>query len=53
MTIDNLIQLVAAKLAQLNGQKATATALGEVQAIIVLDAQITQTETTLAMLRAL
>jgi len=53
MTIDNLIQLVSAKLMQLNGAKAAAHSIGDVQSIIVLEAQITQTESTLAMLRAL
>jgi len=53
MTSDNLIQLVSAKLMQLNGAKATAQAVGDVQSIVVLEAQITQTESTLAMLRAL
>ena len=48
-----LIHLAQARLAALNGAKATATARGDAARVAELDAEIVETETTLAALRGI
>jgi hypothetical protein len=53
MTINDLIILVANKLASLNNALATATALGNLEDVLRLQDEIEATETTLDQLRSL
>ena len=53
MTINDLILLVANKLASLNNALATATALGNLDDVLRLQDEIEATETTLDQLRTL
>jgi len=53
MTIDTLIQLTTNKLSVLNEQKKYHTQMGDVNKIIELDTEISQTEITLEKLKSL
>jgi hypothetical protein len=53
MTILQLIALVSNRLAALNNSRSTAVALGEIERIEVLDAEIEQTQNTLDALKTL
>lgn len=53
MSIADLIQLVSYKLAALNSARASAAAIGDLNQVVLLDAQITQTQLTLDQLRTL
>jgi hypothetical protein len=53
MTIQDLIRLLANRLSTLNVDKATADARGDLERSATLDAEIAETESTLATLRAL
>lgn len=53
MTLQDLIRIVSAKLATLNSAKATATALGDLDRVVQLDADIEETQATLASLRSM
>lgn len=53
MTIDTLIQLTTNKLSVLNEQKKYYTQMGDVNKIIELDSEISQTEITLEKLKSL
>ena len=53
MTINDLIVLVANKLASLNNALATATSLGNLDDVLRLQDEIEATETTLDQLRSL
>jgi hypothetical protein len=53
MSIADLIQLVSYKLAALNSARASAVAIGDLNQVVVLDAQISQTQFTLEQLRTL
>jgi hypothetical protein len=53
MTVIDLITLAQARLAALNTAMATALALGDAASIASLDAEIAETEATLAALRSL
>jgi hypothetical protein len=50
MTISELKTIVANRLATLGQQRGHATAVGDVQRVAALDAEITETELTLAQL---
>jgi hypothetical protein len=53
MTISDLILFTQARLATLNGARATASARGDAERVAQLDAEIAETETTLAALRGI
>ncbi len=53
MTLADLIQLVSYKLAALNSARASAVAVGDLNQVVSLDAQISQTQITLDQLRSL
>ncbi len=53
MTLAELIQLVSYKLAALNSARASAAAIGDLNQVVVLDAQINETQLTLDQLRTL
>lgn len=53
MTIAELIALTRARLSYLNGQRVTASALGDAVRLADLDAQIATTERTIAALEAI
>ena len=53
MTIADLITLAANRLATLNNARATALALGDDARVAVIDAEIAETEATLAQLRGI
>jgi hypothetical protein len=53
MTIPQLITLASNRLAALNTSRANAVALGEVERIDALDAEIAETQNTLAALNTL
>ena len=53
MTIDELIVLLTNQVATLNNARATAQALGDLDHILIIDAKILETETTLDQLRNL
>jgi hypothetical protein len=53
MSIADLIQLVSYKLAALNSARASAVAIGDLNHVVLLDAQINQTQLTLDQLRSL
>jgi hypothetical protein len=52
MKISDLVALLEARLANLAQQRTTAAALGDVAGILRIDAETSETETTLASLRA-
>jgi hypothetical protein len=53
MTVPDLIRLMTNKLATLNGQKTTATIHGDVEMVVALEVQITETQNTLDQLKTL
>lgn len=53
MTLADLIQLVSYKLAALNSARASAVAVGDLNQVVSLDAQISTTQITLDQLRSL
>jgi hypothetical protein len=53
MTLAELIQLVSYKLAALNSARASALTIGDLNQVVQLDAQISQTQLTLDQLRTL
>jgi hypothetical protein len=53
MTIAQLISLATNRLAALNNARATAVALGHIDRLDALDADIAETQTTLDALRAI
>jgi hypothetical protein len=53
MSLAELIQLVENKLAALNSARASAAAVGDVNQVILLDAQIVETQLTLDQLKTL
>ena len=53
MTVAQLINLAANRLAALNAARATAVALGNIALLSGLDADIAETQTTLDALRAI
>lgn len=52
MTLQDLIQIVSAKLAALNSARATALSLGDLKRAVELDTDIEETQTTLTHLRS-
>ena len=53
MSIADLIQLVSYKLSALNSARASAAAIGDLNQVVTLDAQINETQLTLDQLRTL
>lgn len=53
MTLAELIQLVQNKLAALNSARATAATIGDLPQVVLLDAQINETQITLDQLNTL
>lgn len=53
MTVQDLIQVVSARLAALNSARSTAISLGDLARIAALDADIEETQTTLDALKTL
>lgn len=53
MSIEDLIKLMEARLAALNSARASAAAVGDLNEVMRLDADIAQTQTTLDQLRTL
>jgi hypothetical protein len=53
MSISELIQLVSYKLSALNSARASAASVGDLNQIVTLDSQITETQLTLDQLRTL
>lgn len=53
MSVAELIQLVENKLAALNSARASAAAVGDINQVILLDAQISETQLTLDQLKTL
>ena len=53
MTINDLIVLVANKLSAINSALATATALGNIEDVFRLQAEISETQSTLNQLKEL
>jgi molybdenum cofactor biosynthesis enzyme len=53
MTLDDLIQLVSYKLSALNSARASALTIGDMNQVVALDAQISQTQLTLNQLRSI
>jgi hypothetical protein len=53
MTIQDLIRLLANRVATLNVDKATAESRGDLERVTTLDAEIAETEVTLSALRAI
>lgn len=53
MSLEQLIQLMEARIAHLNNARATAAANGDVAQVIIIDDDIVQTQTTLDQLRTL
>lgn len=53
MSLEELIKLVQSRLIALNGLRATAVALGDINQIVLLDSQIEQTQLTLDQLNTL
>ena len=52
MTIPDLIALLEARIAHLAQQRVTATTLGDLPGVMRIDADVAETELTLATLRA-
>ena len=53
MSIAELIRLMEARLAALNSARASAAAVGDIEQITQLDAEVAQTQLTLDQLRTL
>ena len=53
MKMQELVTLMANKLAYLNTAKSTATALGDVEAVLRLDSEISETQATIDALQTL
>lgn len=53
MTLAELIQLVSYKLSALNSARASAVAVGDLNQVVNIDAQIAQTQITLDQLRSI
>lgn len=53
MSLAELIQLVQSKLAALNSARGTAASLGDINQVILIDAQIVETQLTLDQLNTL
>ena len=53
MKVPDLIRLLQKKIAALNSARSTAEALGDIDQIVVIDAQITETQLTLDQLNTL
>lgn len=53
MKLEDIIRMVSARLATLNSARSTAAALGDIDRVIELDAQIDDTQDTLNKLQAL
>jgi hypothetical protein len=53
MSLTDLIQLVSYKLSALNSARASALSVGDMNQVVVLDAQISQTQLTLDQLKTL
>lgn len=53
MTLAEVIRLVENKLSALNSARASALAIGDMNQVILLDSQITETQMTLDQLRTL
>jgi hypothetical protein len=53
MTLAELIQLVSYKLSALNSARASAVAVGDLNQVVNIDAQISQTQITLDQLRSI
>jgi hypothetical protein len=53
MKVPELITLMANKLAYLNNAKSTAMASGDLEAVLRLDAEISETQATIEALRTL
>jgi hypothetical protein len=53
MSIDELIRLIESHLAALNSARASAAAIGDVNQVTRLDADVMKTQTTLDQLRTL
>lgn len=53
MTLEELIHLVQNKLTALNSSRATAASFGDVNQVVLLDMQITETQLTLDQLNTL
>ena len=52
MQVQEIIQIIENRLATLNNGRAQAVAVGDLAAVITIDAQIEETRTTLEQLRA-
>ena len=52
MTIPDIIALMEARIAYLSQQRATASSLGDMPGVLRIDADLAETELTLATLRA-
>jgi hypothetical protein len=53
MTLAEVIQLVSYKLSALNSARASAVAVGDLNQVVNIDAQISQTQITLDQLRSI
>jgi hypothetical protein len=53
MSVEDLIRLMEARLAGLNGARASAAAVGDLAEVNRLDADVAQTQSTLDQLRTL
>ena len=53
MSLAELIQLVQNKLAALNSARATAAGVGDIPQVVLIDAQISETQITLDQLKTL
>ena len=53
MSLAELIQLVQNKLSALNSARASAAAVGDINQVVLLDAQIAETQLTLDQLKTL
>ena len=51
MSITELLKLLESKLAALNNAHATATAHGDIEAILILDGKILETEQTIQQIK--
>ena len=53
MKIADLIDILTNRIAILNAQKAHATSVGDLQRVLAIDEEITETETTLNQLKSI
>ena len=53
MRIADLINILTNRIASLNAQKVHATSVGDLQRVLTLDEEITETETTLNQLKGI